>query len=298
MKLNKILVPLDGSGLAEDVLVPVASLAKRFASQVTLLHVLEREPPASIHGQRHITDPPEGTAYLKQVAERLAQDGVDIETHVHPRGVDSVAAAIDAHAHEYGADLVAMCKHGGSTLRERFIGNIAQQILRGGAVPIFLRTPKGRGGGGFDPSPVLVPLDFDHDTEEVLASIADIVTAYAAKIVLFSVVPTPASARRDSVAARLRPSATRVGLEYEAEEVIAELRRRGAQLADQGIDVEVDLLEADPVEGIRRAARDHDAGLVVLSTHARAGFETWLDRSVGGRVIASAPENLLLLREL
>lgn len=298
MTFRNILVPLDGSQLAEDVLVPVAGIAPRYDAEVTLLHVLERDAPVSVHGQRHITDPSEGTAYLEEVAQRLAGRGVRVRIHLHPRGVDSVAAAIDAHAHEFAVDLIAMCKHGRSGLRERMLGSIAQQILKGGGTPILLRTPRPEPSVTFEPRVVLVPLDFEHDVDAVFEVVAEFARRFEARVALLTAVPTPAAARRGFVPARFRPSATAAELEFEAEEAIAALKARGSQLAGMGVEVEVDISHDDPAEAILGAAAAEAVGLVVMSTHARAGFEAWLESGVGGRVIANAPENLLLLREL
>ena len=260
--------------------------------------MLERDAPSSVHGQRHITDPNEGIAYLQEVSERLIEAGVPVQTHVHPRGVDAVAAAIDAHAHEYGADLIAMCKHGRSGLRERIAGSIAQQILKGGAIPILLRTPTGKPIESFSLERVLVPLDFEHDIDPIFDVARQMAEAFDATVVLMTAVPTPVAARRGSVSARFRPSATAASLEIESEEAIAQLRALGSQLASSGVEVELDIGYDDPADAIVTASRAEGVGLVVLSTHARAGLETWLEAGVGGRVIAAGPENLLLLREL
>lgn len=298
MRFDKILVPLDGSQLAEEIMVVVGEIASRFDSEVTLLHVLERDAPSTVHGQRHITDPNEGISYLKRVAADLLDGGVRVQTHVHPRGVHSVAAAIDAHAHEYGADLIAMCKHGRSGLRERIVGSIAQQILKGGAIPILLHPPKVEAATAFEPKRILVPLDFEHDIDPVLDVVSQLAKAFDAKVVLMTAVPTPVAARRGFVSARFRPSVTAVGLEIEAEEAIAQLKTRGGQLAAAGVEVELDIGYDDPADAILHAAHGEGVGLVVLSTQARAGLETWLESGVGGRVIAAGPGNLLLMREL
>ena len=62
--LRHLLVPLDGSPLAEAVLPAVGALATRFRARVTLLHVLETAAPETIHGQPHLTDPARAQAYL------------------------------------------------------------------------------------------------------------------------------------------------------------------------------------------------------------------------------------------
>jgi nucleotide-binding universal stress UspA family protein len=293
---ERILVPLDGSRLAEDVLVPVGSLARHLDSKVTLLHVLERDAPRNVHGERHITDAAEGAHYLDEVAASLEQAGVEAQTHVHTRTVDSVAVAIDTHAHEYDADLIAMCRHGGSTFREKLVGSIAQQILKGGGTPIFLRTPSER-PPGFELKRILVPLDLRHDVDKVLEVSSGLSREYGARLHLLTAVPSLADARRGSASARLLPSTTVAELAMEQEAAVSQLRARGEQLASEGIEVEVTLSQEEPASAILDEASSAGAELIVLITHGRAGFETWLEGTVGGRVIAGAPQNMLLLRE-
>ena len=73
--LDRILVPLDGSRLAEYAMGAAASLAARFHARLLLLHVLERGAPATVHGDRHLTGVEEAEAYLREVAARWSGDG-------------------------------------------------------------------------------------------------------------------------------------------------------------------------------------------------------------------------------
>jgi len=97
---KNILVPLDGSKLSEASLAPAAYLAKTLGSQITLLHVIERDAPTEIHKERHLTRPDEASAYLKEVAERAFPEKVKVKTHVHTTAVSDVARGIVDHASE------------------------------------------------------------------------------------------------------------------------------------------------------------------------------------------------------
>jgi nucleotide-binding universal stress UspA family protein len=298
MVWRHILVPLDGSRLAEDVLVPVAELARRFGSRVTLLHVLERDPPDVIHGQHHVTQASEGEAYLQKIADRLTKASVEVEIHVHHRGVTEVATAIDSHAHEYDADLIAMCKHGRSGLRHMLMGSIAQQILRGGSTPMLLRSPREEPDEHpFAPQDILVPLDLQHDVERIIATAAEVARAFSARVHLLTAVPSLRDARRTSVPARLLPGATAATLDMEEDRVHAELQSRSDTLERAGIKTRVVVRHEEPGAAILDEAHAIPAPLVVLGTHARAGFDAWLSGSTGYRVIIAAPQNLLLLRD-
>jgi len=136
---SRILVPLDGSRLAEAILPVAASFAQKLGASLILLHVLEHEPPRDVHGEPHLARADAAVTYLEERAGALLESGVIVEVDVHERPVANVAAAIDRHAHEHGADLIAMCAHGRSNPLDRVLGSIAERILRGGSAPILLQ---------------------------------------------------------------------------------------------------------------------------------------------------------------
>ncbi|MDP9324923.1 MAG: universal stress protein [Candidatus Dormibacteraeota bacterium] len=290
-----ILVPLDGSRLAEDILGPVRELALRLGSQVTLLHVVEANAPDRVHGEHHLTNAAEGEAYLEGLVEGLRADGVRAEKHVHDRSVADVAAAIDAHAHEVGADLTAMCKHGRAGLRGVFVGSIAQRILRGGGTPILLKRPERAKGQPFQLRQILVPIDHEHDTHSAVDRAATLASAFRARVRLMTAVP---SLSRAGVTALLMPRATAASLEMEVETVSSQLEEQAARLAAAGVEATATIRHEEPAEAILLEAESWPADLVVMSTHARTGFDAWYSGSTGTRVIAESSRPLLLLRDL
>ena len=68
---KSILVPLDGSHLAEAGLPAAASLAEKLNAPVTLLHVIEQNAPEAVHNERHLKLPQEAEAYLQGLAEQI-----------------------------------------------------------------------------------------------------------------------------------------------------------------------------------------------------------------------------------
>ena len=65
-----LLVPLDGSHLAEAALPAAAYLAEHLGASITLIHIIERDVSGEIHGDHHLTTPDEAHAYLEAVAGR------------------------------------------------------------------------------------------------------------------------------------------------------------------------------------------------------------------------------------
>src|SRR5947209_7095071 len=92
-----LLVPLDGSGLAETVLPYVRLIAHVNGTRVTLLHLIERNAPTSVHGARHLRTIAEAEAYLSGVAESLRRDGITVDTHVDTNEAGDTAGRIVDH---------------------------------------------------------------------------------------------------------------------------------------------------------------------------------------------------------
>src|SRR5438105_1325724 len=103
-----LLVPLDGSRLAEAVLPVVDRFASTLQAKVMLLHVIERGAPATVHGEHHLQTTEEAATYLQVQAERLRVHGIAVETHVHEVPEGDVARSIAAHAQEERADLIVL----------------------------------------------------------------------------------------------------------------------------------------------------------------------------------------------
>jgi len=291
MTFSRILVPLDGSRLAEAVLPAACSIAEKLGARVLLMHVVERDPPARVHGERHLRGPEEASAYLEAHALRLRDRGLAVEVHVHQRPVTDVAAVLDARTHELAADLIAMCAHGRSNLRTQLIGSIAEQILRGGSVPILLRTVRRPNGASFELRKLLVPIDFGHDVDKALTAARTLATPCRATVVLLAAPEPPAPPT-----SRLLPETTALTHQYELDD----LRRRLAELAQQlptGLDVHTIVADASPTDAILDATESLPAELIVLVTHAHGGLSSWYDPSIGQRLLRHPDLTLLLIRE-
>src|SRR4051812_29971155 len=110
--ITLVLVTLDGSRLAESAIEPAMRVALGADAKIVLLHVLEHDPPAAIHGEPHLTHEPDGLAYLDVVAERVRAGGITVETHVHENPERDVSASIVSHADELDASLIVLANHG------------------------------------------------------------------------------------------------------------------------------------------------------------------------------------------
>ncbi len=137
MKPGKILVPLDGSTLAEAVLPKAVELAKESRATVELLRAVEAHTvPGVDPTEAQIKVVEEGEAYLDTIRAGLKAEGVrEVETSVW---YGPAAYAIVEAARLHKAELIAMTTHGRSGLGRLILGSVAESVLRGTAVPILL----------------------------------------------------------------------------------------------------------------------------------------------------------------
>ena len=142
-RFEHVLVPLDGSTLAEEVLPSARTLGRPFASRLTLLRVLHDRGHWPLHRADEQLErarrKDEARAELAAVSRRFEHEWVraDIALATH---ADAAPAILDA-ADRLGADVVAMATHGRSGLPRLVLGSVADRILRTASVPLLLFGP-------------------------------------------------------------------------------------------------------------------------------------------------------------
>jgi nucleotide-binding universal stress UspA family protein len=139
-----ILIPLDGSRLAEAVLSPAADLAEATGARITLVHVVQTPAP---YGPSMLTLMPEdldnrfeaATAYLEATAAPLRREGLDVSVHVSHGRMPS--AVIAGAAERLEADVIAMATHGRGGLKRTLLGSVADKVLRASPLPLLVMRP-------------------------------------------------------------------------------------------------------------------------------------------------------------
>jgi nucleotide-binding universal stress UspA family protein len=138
---KRVLVPLDGSPLAEAIIPFLVEIAGPLDMSIVLLRVLEPVPVAVVEGVRQtMVDISEvrrrdAEAYLESVAATLKSRGISASCQVRTGRPD---LRIVEAAREVSADLVAMSTHGRSGLGRLLFGSVAEQVLRHAEVPVFM----------------------------------------------------------------------------------------------------------------------------------------------------------------
>jgi nucleotide-binding universal stress UspA family protein len=154
--LKHILMPLDGTPLAEQILEPATALGSLMGSDYTLLRAIKPVlppgcPPAGesfsdrtekLLTQIQITHERlarEAHGYLEQVAQRLRGRDLRVQTQVLVEGQPG-RAILDAIA-PAAIDLIALAAHGRRGLSRLVLGSVADKIIRGAAVPVLVQRP-------------------------------------------------------------------------------------------------------------------------------------------------------------
>jgi nucleotide-binding universal stress UspA family protein len=136
-RVQRILIPLDGSALAESVLPAVRELARPLGATLTLLRVIPPyvSPRVSPEEKVSAKDRAEVEAYLRTTQEALQEAGMSLETVVR---VGDPAQEILDYAEVGEIDVIALATHGRSGLDRWLLGSVAEKVLRASALPVLL----------------------------------------------------------------------------------------------------------------------------------------------------------------
>jgi nucleotide-binding universal stress UspA family protein len=152
-----ILLPLDGTKLAEQILGPATTLARLTGARFTLMRAVKPAYgwgyPADGGALTEITagfvqaigeaenrQRVEAERYLQEVADRLRSEKMTVLTRVLFE--EQPGPAILRLAQELSADLIALETHGRRGLGRMILGSVADKVVRGATVPLLLHSPK------------------------------------------------------------------------------------------------------------------------------------------------------------
>ena len=292
-----ILLPLDGSALAESVLPAAVYLARVFGAKITLVHIIEKDGQAVVHGERHLTQPAEAEAYLAQIRQRAFAPETAVSLHIHESAMQDVAQGIVEHQDELAPDLIVMCSHGRGGFRDLVFGSIAQQVITSGRVPVLLVRPQAADGQkSFECRSILAPTDGRPHHEAGLLTAAFLAQATHARLNLIAVAPTLETlAGRQAATGRFMPGATRTMLEIVEDELRSYLGGMAERFQAEGVAVSALVGRGDPAALIARNAETTHADLIVFATHGKAGTKAFWAHSIGAKVLAQTARPVLMV---
>jgi nucleotide-binding universal stress UspA family protein len=292
-----LIVLLDGSRLAEAALAPTVYLAQTFGAMVTLVHVIEQNPPDRIHGEHHLSNPDEAMTYLREVTQRAFPPGMQIEQHVHTFAVNDVAKSIAEHAGELASDLIIMCTHGRGGFRDWILGSMAQQVIGQGNTPVFLIHPGRHGeGASFQCRKILVSLDANPEHEKGLSIAEEFAVDFKASLHLVMVVHTLKTLSGETAAsARLLPGTASMFLDLKEKDAAQYLASHLIRLESLQIPATAEVQRGDPSKVLLQVAEKSSADLIVLGTHGKTGLEAFWAGSITPKVSSRSHSPLLLI---
>jgi len=292
-----ILIPIDGSVLAEAALPAAVFLAEKLQARITLMHVIERNAPDKVHGQPHLKDPQDAERYLNELAKRSFPERIRVDCHVHANEVDDVAGSIVAHADELKHDLVIMCSHGRGAALHMFLGSIAQSVIALGGQPVLITHPDEQGQPpAFSCRHILVPMDDNPEHAKALPVSKDLARACGATLHIVSVIPELATLSGDKAAAsKMLPGTTSQLLELTAQDANKYFQNMEDGLRQEGFEASAHVLRGDPASLIVEAAVRAQIDLIVISTHGKTGMNAFWSGSVAHRICCQSRIPLLLI---
>lgn len=281
---KKLLVPLDGSELAEHAIPWARLLSEKMQLEVELLRCYE--PLASVYMLPEFAPPP---VFFDQSAIHAEIDRyLERQSQSFPHGMASAltcegdpSAAILTRTESGEVAMVVMASHGRGGLGRWLLGSVATKVLRGSQVPVLVFNNTTEVPGTPDLKSILVPLDGSETSEEALPKAIELAAAFNAEVVLYQAVEhTPIGHPKLDAAVAYETA--------NAKEYLEMVKGRYPQSR-----VRTKVKTAGPGLGIVEQAEKHD--LVVMCSHGRSGVRRWLLGSVAENVLQRAHKPLLIV---
>lgn len=296
--MRHILVPLDGSALAERALPSAAALAQATGATLALLRVVG---PRGVYGvtlahplsEYEVTRLRDAEAYLAGVARAWVAKGLTVEpVALAGQPVETIVA----EAARRRVDLIALSTHGCTGLGRWDYGSVVEGVLARTSAPVLLVRSWTHPDALVPPrlhTRILVPLDGTPFAEAALPIADTLVTALVSDLVLLRTI-----APRDEPTVNGTTLASAAEPESDDERAAAEryLRHQARRFALGGYLPRCDVRRGEPAEAIVAACREHQVGLVVMATHGVADLNRLLLGSVAARVLRYGDVPLLLIR--
>ena len=310
--MKTMIVPLDGSVLAEQALPYATRVALALKARVRLLQVVlpaARAVAASSPGEAEGEEGPprwelgvawealraHAQSYLDTHAEPMRAAGLAVDVEVQ---FGRPAETIVEVASERHAAMIVMATHGYSGLRRWALGSVADQVVHTTHVPVLLvrrvPLPDARAVHPLaEECPlkrVLVPLDGTALSRQALAPALDVAIGAEAEVIALQTVAAPMERQ--------------VGALAPVADLSAELRNEVAQayalragsVAPEWAPITPIVTLGDAAKAIVEEAGRQHVDMIVMVTHAYSGLRRWLSDSVADRVMHATTVPLLLVR--
>ncbi|MFC1920391.1 universal stress protein [Chloroflexota bacterium] len=304
---KKMLVPLDGSELAEVVFPYVRELAGRLSIDIVLLLVSSQSADAFVPMQK---------AYMERTAENLKKQVGEVQKSLKPvpasvkvqgeLATGYAAEEILRYAEENSIDMILMATHGHSGPKRWKIGSVAGKIMSASKVPVLLVSADISEEEVAEKWPVktiLVPLDGSELAESVLSHVKALGKQQGTKsveVVLLRVCEPP------TIPSYYGPELSGVPLDwgkYVEQEMIRDKEKAREYLTElakkfkaKGISVRSEVIQGKPDDEIVEYANKNQFGLIIMATHGRSGLSRLVYGSVAANLLQGVTSPILMIK--
>lgn len=293
-----VVVPLDGSQLAEQAIPYARSIAEAYKANVILLRMVE-----PMHAQLAVPEPGlfsdklaerfHGVAesYLKANALRLASKGLIVSTQVR-RG--SPADEIIRVAGNDPSAVVVMTTRGKSAIATWLLGSVTTKVLHRGSCDVIVVPIEKTPSLDKKIATVIVPLDGSRNAEQALPHAISLAKIIKARITITQVVPAASiyeglpEVSKKNVLDLLEDSKKR------SEGYLVKVASRLAKLGIMSVSIKV--LMGYPARSIAELAGKTSAGFIVMTAHGKAEKGTWVLGSVTDQVVRQSIRPVLVVK--
>ena len=302
---QQILVPLDGTDVAEGILPYVSQIA-RSADIPVLLHTVvdpdaftlpvtsEGEKARAVYG--HLVEDKlkaHAEAQLGSIVLKLADEGVEAKAAA---SAGNPAEEILRVAEEAGCGLIAMSTHGRNVIGRGILGSVTDKVAHSADVPVLTITPeKARayhGKEGMSLSRVILPLDGSELAEQAQPYAQELARTLALEeVVLVEVVGTAHLAYAYPEAATTLPNLTE-GLVQNANEYLDGVAQG---LEEKGLTTHTHVLQGSPAASLVAFVEQTPQSIIVMTTRGRSGLTRWVMGSVTEALVRASGDPVLII---
>ena len=301
--LNHILVPLDGSTLAECVLPHVTAIAPVTHARITLLHVLQQTQngggipavdPVDWHLKKQNAE-----KYLEGIVNRFSEAGILGVEPVILEG--SPAGSVIDFARGNNVDLIALSTHGHSGLSGWNVSGIVQKILlRSYKSTLLVRAymPSSTGTTKIRYKRLFVGMDCSARSEYVLPLAINLAQFYKSQLILETVIEKPRTINRMPVSPELEELSNRF-VEQNQQAASHYFKQLLAQFSTKTLKIKTHIsVGNNAIAVLHDMAEESNADMVLLAAHGETGERRWPYGSVTTSFIAYGNTSLLIMQDL
>lgn len=283
---KKILVPLDGSDLAELALPYAEELATAFKSELILLYAGEASEQEYLHMHE---------LYL----EKMAVQTKKIIGRVSPVVVSGKPAeAIVKYTEKNDIRLIVMASHGSSGIIPWAKGGVASKVIEGIGVPLLLikETKRRKTKEKHLISRILLPLDGSEAGEAAITRVKELKSRLEAEVILLEVVPLGRHIRTiGGIDHILYPESEIETFKAEAREYLDKVYKR---LQRGKGELKVEIRTGQLAKEILSYAKEKRVSLIAIASHGHSGMTKWVFGSTAQKVIEDSPIPVLVVKSL